>query len=74
MTLTERCMKEVHRIALLIAGEPDEVVGIVLDAMREEFKDKDDELPAQVVDLILQAVLARKAEIEHGTALSGRSH
>ena len=35
MTLIDRCMKEVHRVALLIAGEPDEVVGIVLDAMRE---------------------------------------
>jgi hypothetical protein len=49
-------------------------VGIVLGAMRDEFKEKDDELPAQVVDLILQAILARKAEIEHGTIVSVRAH
>ena len=42
--------------------------------MREEFKDKDEELPAEVVDLLLQAILRRKAEIEHGTIVSVRAH
>jgi hypothetical protein len=58
----------------LIVGESDEVVELVLDAMREEFKDKGDELPAEVVDLLLQAVLNRKSEIERGTTVSVRSH
>jgi hypothetical protein len=74
MLLIDQCREEVHRVALLIAGEPDEVVEFVLAAMREEFKDKDDELPAEFVDLLLQAILARKAEIEHGTIASVRAH
>ena len=74
MLLIDQCMKEVHRVAMLIAGESDEVVELVLDAMREEFKDKEDELPAEVVDLLLQAVLSRKSEIERGTTVSVRSH
>jgi hypothetical protein len=74
MLLIDQCMKEVNRVALLIVGESDEVVELVLDAMREEFKDKEDELPAEVVDLLLQAVLSRKSEIERGTTVSVRSH
>jgi len=74
MLLIDQCMKEVNRVALLIVGESDEVVELVLDAMREEFKDKGDELPAEVVDLLLQAVLSRKSEIERGTTVSVRSH
>jgi hypothetical protein len=73
--LIDQCFKEVHRIALLIAGEPDEVIELVLDAMRDEFKHQDDEeLPTEVVDVLLEAILLRRGEIERGGAVSVRRH
>jgi hypothetical protein len=52
---------KVEELALLFAGEPEEKVALLSDAVRWGLGD---ELTEAVADLFIQAVLRRKAKIE----------
>jgi hypothetical protein len=51
----------IDEFALLATGEPDETVAALLEIVREGLGD---ELTVVVVDLFVQAILRRKAQIE----------
>lgn len=59
--LIGQCLNEIGRLAYLFAGEPDCVVEEALAAMRYQLGDT---MPADTVDLLCNAVLRCKAEIE----------
>jgi hypothetical protein len=59
---------KVDDLALLFAGETGEKIALLQDAVRDGLGD---ELTEEVVDLFLQAILKRKAEIER-SAMPGQ--
>jgi hypothetical protein len=69
--LIEQCLHEVHRIAFVVAGEPDEVAEAVLAGMREELEKT---VPPEVLDSLFNAIRRCKAGIERGATVSVRRH
>jgi serine/threonine protein phosphatase PrpC len=71
--LTDQAREKLHEIALLIANEPDdrvaEVMAIVCDGMLDNGGAS---LSEDDAELLVKAVLKRKAEISRSLASAGR--
>ena len=69
--LIAQMLYEVHKVALIVAGQSDETTEAILDDLREGLEDL---IPAETVERFCEAVVRCKAEMENGDIVGISRH